>query len=87
MIPNQWYAVLASKEVKSSGITSALRMNLQLAFFRTDGGTLGCVEGRCSHRRAALSGGKVKGNCLQCPFHGLEFLSDDRCRFVPAVFT
>lgn len=84
MIPNQWYAVLASKEVKPGTITSALRMNLHLAFFRTENGTLGCVEDRCSHRGAALSLGKVKGNCLQCPFHGLEFLPDGECRFVPA---
>lgn len=84
MIPNQWYAVLASKEVKPNQITSALRMNLPLAFFRTENGTLGCVADRCSHRGAALSGGKVKGDCLQCPFHGLEFLPDGQCRFVPA---
>lgn len=84
MIPNQWYAVLASKEVKRDQITSALRMNLPLAFFRTENGTLGCVADRCSHRGAALSGGKVKGDCLQCPFHGLEFLPDGQCRFIPA---
>lgn len=84
MIPNQWYAVLESKEVKPGQVTSALRMNLHLAFFRTSNGKLGCVEDRCSHRGAALSGGKVNGNCLQCPFHGLEFLPDGRCNFVPA---
>ena len=84
MIPNQWYAVLASKEVKPNQITSALRMNLPLAFFRTGNGTIGCVADRCSHRGAALSGGKVKGDCLQYPFHGLEFLPDGQCRFVPA---
>lgn len=84
MIPNQWYAVLFSKEVKPCAVTSAIRLNLHLAFFRAANGVLGCVEDRCSHRGAALTKGKVKRNCLQCPFHGLEFLADGRCRFVPA---
>ncbi|MBN2558904.1 MAG: aromatic ring-hydroxylating dioxygenase subunit alpha [Clostridia bacterium] len=84
MIRNQWYAVLPSKAVKKGGILSARRLGIDLAFFRTEDGIPGCVADQCTHRGAALSKGKVKGGCIKCPFHGLEFETDGRCRFIPA---
>ena len=39
---------------------------------------------QCSHRGAALSLGKVKNDCIQCPFHGMEFDKDGKCTFIPA---
>ena len=84
MIPNQWYAILPSKAVKTNQIVGVKRLNLELALFRTDKGELGCVVDQCTHRGAALSKGKVKGDCIQCPFHGLEFDRTGRCAFIPA---
>lgn len=84
MIQNQWYAVLPSKAVKKNRIVAARRMNLDLAFFRDADGTLGCVSDQCTHRGAALSAGSVRGACIRCPFHGLEFDARGACRFIPA---
>ena len=84
MIPNQWYAVLPSRKVKKGRILAAKRLNLDLAFFRTASGELGCVADQCSHRGAALSAGEVRGACIRCPFHGLEFDQSGVCRFIPA---
>ncbi|MEN6595132.1 MAG: aromatic ring-hydroxylating dioxygenase subunit alpha [Clostridiaceae bacterium] len=84
MIQNQWYAVLPSKAVRKSRIVAAKRLNLELAFFRTESGELGCVSDQCPHRGAALSGGTIKGDCIRCPFHGLEFDKTGICRFIPA---
>jgi len=84
MIMNQWYAILPSKAVRAGRIIGVKRMNLDLALFRNAKGEIGCVADQCSHRSAALSIGKVKGDCLQCPFHGLEFDREGRCTFIPA---
>lgn len=84
MIPNQWYAILPSKAVQSNQIVGVKRLNLELALFRNENGELGCVVDQCTHRGAALSKGKVKGDCIQCPFHGLEFDTTGRCAFIPA---
>jgi len=84
MIPNQWYAILPSKTVKSGRIVAVKRLNLELALFRDHNGGLGCVVDQCTHRGAALSKGKLKGDCIQCPFHGLEFDRTGRCNFIPA---
>ena len=84
MIVNQWYAILPSRDVKPGKVVSALRLNLRLALFRKKNGELGCVVDQCSHRGAALSGGRMKDDCLQCPFHGLRFQTNGNCSFVPA---
>lgn len=84
MIRNQWYAVLPSSRVKQGNIVAARRMNLDLAFFRSASGELGCVADQCSHRGAALSAGEMRGDCVRCPFHGLEFDTNGACRFIPA---
>lgn len=84
MITNQWYAILPSKKVKADQIVAVKRMNLDLALFRNSKSELGCVVDQCTHRGAALSLGKVKGDCVQCPFHGLEFDQTGQCTFIPA---
>jgi phenylpropionate dioxygenase-like ring-hydroxylating dioxygenase large terminal subunit len=84
MILNQWYAILPSKTVKKDGILAVKRLNLHLALFRNKKGELGCVTDQCTHRGAALSKGCVKGDCLQCPFHGIEFDKNGKCVFIPA---
>ncbi|WP_010248631.1 aromatic ring-hydroxylating oxygenase subunit alpha [Acetivibrio cellulolyticus] len=84
MIYNQWYAVLPSREVKKGKILAVKRLGLNLAFFRTEAGQLGCVVDQCTHRGAALSIGKLKSDCICCPFHALEFDSSGKCRFIPA---
>lgn len=84
MIMNQWYAILPSKDVKQDRIVGIKRLNLELALFRDEKGNIGCVADQCTHRGAALSKGQVKGGCLQCPFHGLEFDTSGKCTFIPA---
>lgn len=85
MILNQWYAVLPSSHVQPGEILGVKRMNLKLAFFRDADGNLSCVEDQCSHRGALLSKGKVKGSCIECPFHGLQFSPEGVCTLAPSL--
>jgi phenylpropionate dioxygenase-like ring-hydroxylating dioxygenase large terminal subunit len=84
MIKNQWYAILPSRNVKPNGLLAVKRLNLNLVLFRNSKGDLGCVVDRCSHRGAQLSKGTLKRDCLQCPFHGIEFDRYGSCTFIPA---
>ncbi|MDD4083750.1 MAG: aromatic ring-hydroxylating dioxygenase subunit alpha [Sphaerochaetaceae bacterium] len=84
MIYNQWYAILPSKKVKNNKILAVKRLNLDLALFRNKKGELACVVDQCPHRGAALSKGKIEGDTIRCPFHGLEFDSKGKCKFIPA---
>lgn len=84
MIPNQWYAVLESKEVPSNKPVGVIRLGEKLVFWRDAEGQVVCQRDKCAHRGAALSKGKVVGNCVECPFHGLQYDSTGRCQLIPA---
>lgn len=85
MILNQWYAVLPSTYVKKEQVVSAKRLGLNLAFFRTASGKIACIEEKCSHRGASLGIGVVKGECVACPFHALEFSPKGECTLAPSL--
>jgi phenylpropionate dioxygenase-like ring-hydroxylating dioxygenase large terminal subunit len=84
MIRNQWYAVLDSKEVKTSKLTGVQRMGEELVFWRTSEGEIVCMQDLCPHRGVALSTGKLIKDHLQCPFHGFEFAASGQCTLIPA---
>jgi phenylpropionate dioxygenase-like ring-hydroxylating dioxygenase large terminal subunit len=84
MIPNQWYAVLESKEIPHDRPVGVVRMGEKLVFWRGAQGELVCQRDKCAHRGAALSKGKIAGDCLECPFHGLQYDTKGRCQLIPA---
>lgn len=59
MIPDQWYAVLDSKEVKPGKPVGFTRMGQKLVFWRKENGEIGCLSDKCAHRGVQLSFGKV----------------------------
>lgn len=84
MIPNQWYAVLESKEVPRYRPVGAVRMGEKLVFWRDGQRRVACQRDQCAHRGAALSAGKIVGDCIECPFHGLQYDTAGRCHLIPA---
>ena len=59
MIPDQWYAILESKEVKKGRMIAVTRLGERLIFWRDNNGTVICLKDKCAHRGAALSIGKL----------------------------
>jgi phenylpropionate dioxygenase-like ring-hydroxylating dioxygenase large terminal subunit len=84
MIPNQWYVVLESSEVPRGKPVGVVRMVEKLVFWRDTQGHPVCQRDKCAHRGAALSAGKVVGDCVECPFHGLRYDATGRCQLIPA---
>jgi len=84
MIPDQWYAVLESDEVKTGQPKAFKRLNQDLVFWRDVAGKIVVMEDRCPHRQAKLSLGQVIDGNIQCPFHGFQFDSGGQCRLIPA---
>jgi phenylpropionate dioxygenase-like ring-hydroxylating dioxygenase large terminal subunit len=85
MIPNQWYAILESNEIKKGKIIGVTRMGEKLVAWRNNQGELAVMIDRCPHRGVAFSVGKVTGDCIQCPFHGFEYDTSGACTLVPAL--
>lgn len=83
MIRNQWYVILESREVTRNMI-AVKRMGEELILWRDADGKAHCLVDRCCHRGVALSAGKLIGDHVQCPFHGLEYDGDGKCTLIPA---
>ena len=84
MIPNQWYAILESNEIRKNRIIGLTRMGEKLVAWRNTKGELSIMSDKCPHRGVALSIGKLSGDCIQCPFHGFEYDISGNCKLVPA---
>ena len=75
---NVWYAAAFSDEVSESPLARTL-LEREMVLFRRADGALAMLEDRCPHRFAPLSLGKVIGNDIQCPYHGLQFDGSGAC--------
>jgi len=83
MIPKQWYVVVDSTQVRRRPV-GVTRMGEKLVFWRNSSGKVVCLRDKCAHRGVQLSKGKVVGEHLQCPFHGLEYESSGKVTIIPA---
>jgi phenylpropionate dioxygenase-like ring-hydroxylating dioxygenase large terminal subunit len=84
MLPNHWYAILESREVKRGRLTGVTRLGEKLVLWRAADGAIGCLQDQCPHRGAALSAGKIIHDHVECPFHGFQFDPGGRCQLIPA---
>lgn len=83
-IPNMWYAVLLSREVKNGKPNAFKRLGEDLIFWRDDKGKIAVMRDLCPHRQAKLSTGKIVNGNIQCAYHGFEYDSEGSCQLVPA---
>ncbi|MFM8531414.1 MAG: Rieske 2Fe-2S domain-containing protein [Ilumatobacteraceae bacterium] len=83
MIKNQWYAVEFGHEVGDKPKQVRL-FGQDLVLYRNSKGDIVCHSDICIHRGASLAGGKVVGDCVECPYHGWQFDSDGACVRIPA---
>lgn len=84
MIPNQWYAVLDSKQVKKNKLIGVTRFSEKLVFWRDESGEVYCIYDKCCHRGASLCAGKLVENHVECPFHGFQYDGSGKVVRIPA---
>ncbi len=84
MIPNQWYIILESRELKKNKPLHVRRMGENLVMWRDSTGVACCINNRCRHRGAALSCGRTVDGRLECPFHGFQYDGNGKVVTIPA---
>ncbi len=85
MIPNMWYAILESNEIKQNNKPHSFkRMGKELVFWRDKEGKLAVLLDRCPHRSAKLSPGKIVDGNIQCRFHGFQYNNQGNIQVIPA---
>lgn len=83
MIKNKWYAIMESQEVKKKPVGVA-RLNEKLVLWRDSNGVLSCIFDQCCHRGASLSIGCIRGDEIECPFHGFTYDGHGKVITIPA---
>ncbi|XP_070157365.1 cholesterol 7-desaturase nvd [Polyergus mexicanus] len=83
--PNGWFALLESSEIKKGQVKHVSALGENFAVFRTERGIVNILDAYCPHLGANMAqGGRVKGDCLECPFHSWTFRGEDgRCDNIP----
>lgn len=85
-VRNAWYVAAWDHEITRS-LKRRILLDEPVVLYRTDTGKPVALEDRCCHRQAPLSMGKLIGNVVKCPYHGLEFDSSGKCVKVPSQDT
>lgn len=71
VFPTGWYQVGYSAEFEPGTVEAAKYFDQELVLFRTESGEFSILDAYCAHLGAHLGyGGTVKGECIECPFHG-----------------
>jgi nitrite reductase/ring-hydroxylating ferredoxin subunit len=80
-----WQPVARVEDLRA-GPRRALLAGEALAVFMTESGEPAVLADRCPHRGASLSGGAVRGECIECPYHGWRWRGEDGgCARIPSL--
>lgn len=79
---NSWYCAAWSGDLSEKPIGIRI-CDEPVVIFRTADGSVAALDGRCPHRFAPLSIGTVKGNVIECGYHGLQFDRTGVCTLNP----
>ena len=81
---NCWWVAALSTEV-SRELLGRWLLDVPVLLYRREDGTAVALENRCPHRGAPLSMGCLKGDVVQCGYHGFQFDAEGRCVNVPSL--
>jgi phenylpropionate dioxygenase-like ring-hydroxylating dioxygenase large terminal subunit len=79
-----WYPVALGRDVPS-GVTRAVILNdAEVVLWRGADEQIHAWDDRCPHRGMRLSYGFVRGNALNCLYHGWAYEGSSHCTRIPA---
>jgi phenylpropionate dioxygenase-like ring-hydroxylating dioxygenase large terminal subunit len=81
---NCWWVAAFSDEVNSQLLGRWL-LDIPVLLYRTTDGRAVAMEDRCPHRSAPLSLGCLRGDNVECGYHGFTFAPDGTCVRVPSM--
>jgi phenylpropionate dioxygenase-like ring-hydroxylating dioxygenase large terminal subunit len=78
-IKNAWYVACWSAEVKVGAMFNRRLLDEPVVFFRKEDGTAVALQDRCPHRFIPLHLGTIRGDRIECSYHGLQFDCSGKC--------
>ena len=83
-LTNSWYVAAWDHEV-GKDLFPVKMLGEQIVLYRKTNGEVAALEDACPHRKLPLSMGRIKGDTVECGYHGLTFNSTGTCTRVPGV--
>lgn len=82
--PTGWFQIGWSVDYPSGETVPIRYFGEDMVAYRDSGGRLHLLEAHCKHLGAHIGhGGRVVGDCVQCPFHGWEWGPDGMNSAIP----
>jgi phenylpropionate dioxygenase-like ring-hydroxylating dioxygenase large terminal subunit len=81
---NHWYIAARGADLRRRPLARRV-LGERLVLFRDAHGRPAALRDRCLHRNMALSGGRVVGGCVECPYHGWRYDGCGRCAAIPSL--
>ncbi|MGC1489502.1 MAG: aromatic ring-hydroxylating dioxygenase subunit alpha [Albidovulum sp.] len=81
-LKNAWYVAALDQEVTRAPRQVQI-LGEKIVTYRTEAGAPVALTDACPHRKLPLSKGRVKGDTLECGYHGLTFDCAGSCIRVP----
>lgn len=75
---NAWYPAAWDEELGDKPLARTF-LDEPVVLYRDSAGEPTALRDMCPHRFAPLSLGKIKGDCIQCPYHGLVYDKSGAC--------
>lgn len=83
-LKNAWYVAALESEIGSGLVPVKILGEPVVIYRKQDGGLVG-LEDACPHRKLPLSMGRLKGDEVECGYHGLMFDCSGTCTKVPGA--
>ncbi|MDP9156862.1 MAG: aromatic ring-hydroxylating dioxygenase subunit alpha [Pseudomonadota bacterium] len=81
-VRNAWYVAARSDEV-GPGLHATRLLGEAVVLYRQLDGSVAALEDACPHRKLPLSMGRLKGEHVECGYHGLTFDGSGTCVRAP----
>ncbi|MCV7200444.1 (2Fe-2S)-binding protein [Mycolicibacterium peregrinum] len=79
-----WFMIGWSAEYEVGDVKALKYFDEDLAAYRDESGELHVLEAHCKHLGAHIGhGGKVVGDCVECPFHGWRWGPEGNNTYIP----
>lgn len=78
-ITNAWYVACWAVQVKPGEMFHRTLLDQQVVFYRKQNGEAVALQDRCPHRFIPLHLGTLRGDAIECGYHGLQFDCSGKC--------
>jgi vanillate O-demethylase monooxygenase subunit len=82
-LKNAWYVAAWSHELGDKPLAIKV-LGEHIVLYRKQNGAVAALEDACPHRKLPLSMGRIKGDQIECGYHGLTFDCTGSCTRAPS---